>query len=269
MEKYDYDPYDILGKGGFGNVYKGYRISDNYQVAIKVIWPFTEKILEEIKMQQLCKHDNIVEIYEWFIHDNVMYIIMEKLDCDLWIKLTNEQLTKSQIKSILYDILKALNFCHSQGIIHNDIKLENIVLNNTTGKAKLCDFGSASYIDDPPIIAGTQEYFSPEVIRDKYYNIKSDSWTFGMLVYELLTGFYPFGQNNYLFDILNNEPDYSGLKMVDKDLITKLLEKDPKKRITLKEVEKHAFFKKWRKKHSIRHFLKRYGFLIKKRHYSI
>jgi serine/threonine protein kinase len=244
MDKYTYDPYYILGKGGFANVYKGFRKHDNLPIAVKIIWLINDNVHNEIEIQQLCAHSNIVEIYDWVIEDDLLYIIMEQLDEDLWTKFTNEKITNKKIKSILYDIILAINHCHSKGVIHNDIKLENIVVDNKTGKAKLCDFGSASFIDNPPITGGTNEFLSPEIIKDRQFNIKSDAWAFGILLFELITGYYPFGDNAYVDNILNKEPDYSLIKKpVIRDLIKKLLEKDINKRITLQEAINHPFFK--------------------------
>ena len=140
-----------------------------------------------------------------------------------------------------------LNQLHKQRILYRDLKPENILI-SATGQVKTVDFEFASKIDEQTkTFCGTLEYLAPDIVKRNRYRLEFDWWTCGVLLYEMLTGRSPFSGNstNSIFEkIMNSQLCFpSRIDSDAKDLITKLLEKDPNKRLKGEEVQKHEFFK--------------------------
>ena len=146
------------------------------------------------------------------------------------------------------EIILALKFLHSKKIIYRDVKPENILINQD-GHIKLIDLGLAKELFDETTssFCGTSEYVAPEIILGKNYDYSVDLWSLGILIYEMLSGKTPFFSPNkkILFQkILENEPEFKHKSFSPQGihLITRLLDKNPKTRITIQEVMKHQFF---------------------------
>lgn len=217
-----------------------------------------EQIQEEIRIQSAISHPNIVELLEVFEDDNHLYVVLEHmLKGDMFDVLYNEHsdpLSEKEARDIFSDLIKGISYLHSQNIIHRDIKLENLLMNET-GDIKITDFGAA--VDcvkckDPKeftVICGTREYMAPEMLKENTYDYKVDVWSCGVVLYEILHRGLPYKSDAYknkhkviLKHLQNNKISYSKkLSNEVVDLLKKCLELDPKKRLSSAEILKHPW----------------------------
>lgn len=224
LNKYIYDPQlDLLGKGGFATVYKAYDKVLEMPVALKFFHPQDQAnkytIINEIKRAIILAHPNIVKYYgvETLVNRNfhgqdeeVQIGVMEFVqEGQLKTYMTEHPLTTDQLKKLLLDILEGLKYLHSEGIIHRDIKPQNILLGRDKQNrlvAKIADFGISKNADSnqasASILLGTIEYMAPEQFNPERYGINQkisynvDVWAFGVTAYYLLTGNLLFGSRS-------------------------------------------------------------------------
>ncbi|GMF65044.1 unnamed protein product [Phytophthora lilii] len=191
------------------------------------------------------RHPNIIRLYQTFQDDNNLYFLLELLDGgELLSHLLHEGrqlgLDEDLARFYLADVVNAVEYMHANQVLHRDLKPENIVVcKDTGGHLKLIDFGTAKNLTDSalngPNFVGTPEYMPPETIDNKEPTYASDMWAFGCIVYQLLTGETPFSGGSAYLTFLRVQdggyyvPDY--LSDEAKDLIGKLLQKDPKERL--------------------------------------
>ena len=233
----NYKIVSLLGKGGMASVYLAENSQKKPQkVAIKVleldIEENAEYVLRFKKEAFICSkfsHPNIVKVYSYGIFENKYYLIMEFVDGkDLSFYIRNNK--KRSIKDIIniaYQISSALSFAHKNKVIHRDIKPQNIILDKY-GKIKITDFGIAK-INVPHALTvegervmGTTYYMSPEQIKGEPVDLKTDIYSMGILLYEMVTGKNPYEAdtplaiiNGHLYktpiplkNIRNDVPDY-------------------------------------------------------------
>lgn len=249
-----YRTYQHLGKGSFGKVLLCCQLLTEKPVAIKVIEKSQlknhiaeKRVLQEIQLLKRLDHKNVVKLLEVFESDTTIYLVMEYINKgDLYSLLKREKkgrLTEIQARPIFLQILRGLDYIHSQGVLHRDIKLDNILLDNNN-TIKICDFGiSRMIIPDHRMTeqSGTPAFMAPEIIAGQgYEGYASDLWSLGVVLYSLLTGTLPFRGNN---SIELNENILKGsfnkeIKVSNevKDLLEKLLNVNPAERITMKEI---------------------------------
>ncbi len=197
------DRYKIeseLGKGGMGIVYKARDTLLNRAVAVKFLNTSgvgTEgkaRLLQEARATAQLNHPNIVSVYDVGEADNSSFIVMELVRGDTLRKTEKPVLAEALLMA--RQICLALEHAHSNGIIHRDLKLENIIITNTQ-TLKLMDFGLAraaddTHISDEDVISGTLAYLAPELIQGEPASAQSDLYAFGIILYELFTGRAPF-----------------------------------------------------------------------------
>ncbi|OPJ56912.1 Stk1 family PASTA domain-containing Ser/Thr kinase [Alkalithermobacter paradoxus] len=200
-----YEVLEKIGDGGMAFVYKAKCTLLNRIVALKILRPefvndeeFLQKFKNEAQAAASLTHSNIVNIYDVGQEDNIHYIVMEYVD-----GLNLKELIKKEGKldySTVIDITKqiamALSQAHKKNIIHRDIKPHNILISRD-GLAKVTDFGIAkaattSTITSTGSIIGSVHYFSPEQARGGYIDAKSDLYSLGIVMFEMLTGKVPF-----------------------------------------------------------------------------
>ena len=216
----------------------------------------------EIEIMYKIRHQNCVRLFGNFEDDNYCYFIMEYVpNGNLYTLLTSNRITGINIyivASIMRQLISAIYYLHNLNppIIHRDIKPENILLTNNLN-VKITDFGWSNYIDyegeQRSTICGTPIYLAPEMIQGIGHDEHVDIWCLGVLLFELLTGTQPFiGQNRkLLLDNINNvnivwpTPPRLPLDPDAQDLISKILKKNPKERISLENMVKHNFFLKY------------------------
>ncbi|CAD8122031.1 unnamed protein product [Paramecium sonneborni] len=243
-----------LGSGSFGTVYQVIDLSLNKNYACKIIskallqkYNAEKMIRQEIQIQQMITHKNIVKVVNSFEDNNNIYIISEFCSRGT-LKQPILPYQEKEIFNITHSLLNALDCLHSNNIIHRDLKLENIFINEE-GIYKLGDFGWAAYTDQiEPVICGTTEYMPPEVVLKQKHDSKVDSWSLGVLIYILVHTNYPFraqSQSELISQIITNEIIVN--KLIDEDLqilILALLTKDSSQRPTIQQL----FMSKWIKK---------------------
>lgn len=212
----DYTITGFLGKGGMGEVYQAIHNRLGRNVAVKVLTHasgvFDSRFLNEARIQATLQHKNIATLYEFVEHNGLPCIIMELVDgqtLDDYIRASG-RLPVTTILTIFQEIVEAIAYIHTKGIVHRDIKSNNIKLTRE-GAVKLLDFGIAKAGTTPKFtetggVIGTWEYMAPEQLRGVAANPRTDVWALGVLLYEMITRRLPFESEHFaeLYEKLNN-----------------------------------------------------------------
>lgn len=283
----NYERLEKLGEGTYGAVFKARNKTTGEILAMKVIHLEQEEegipptsVRENSILSEL-SHPNVVSVKDIINTPNSLILIMEYLDKDLknYLAMQHNPINPMLIKSYAYQILAGLCYCHCQGIIHRDMKPQNLLLNRG-GFIKLCDFGLARPIS-LPMRAYTKDvitlwYRAPEILLDApAYDLSVDVWSVGCIIAEMINraplfpGDSEIDQLYTIFKILGTptESDWPGvssfpnysvefpkwpkINLADKiqtndasviDLISKMLQYDPAKRITAKDALDHPYF---------------------------
>jgi non-specific serine/threonine protein kinase len=265
-----YNLRESLSEGKYGLVKRAINLKTREEVSIKIIGRKNliddtklKEVKQEIEILMHCNHCGIVKFIDYFEENNKekntnnIYIVMEHLSggdlASLIIK--NGPLPEKKVISISWNIAKSLEYLHKLGIVHRDIKPENIVL-DSQNNPKIIDFGLSRIISHNEFLDecfGTFYYASPEIHNKTKYNKSTDIWSFGILIFYIFTGDFPFPKNKEraLFSIidLKNELDFEDYyDFMDcsielKNLIKRCLTKDYKKRININEIINDPLFK--------------------------
>ena len=270
VEKNPFNNYTVikeLGKGSYGKVLLvSHKITGAIR-AMKIINKIDdgfenndEEVLNEINILKKIDHKNIIKIFEFYIDENNYYLVTEYCKGgELFALLRKTKLTEIQVAYIMFQLFSAINYCHKMKIIHRDLKPENILITkNNKGfiRIKICDFGTSQIFQKGEVqysIVGSLLYLAPEIFEKKY-NFKCDLWSCGVIMYLLLTTRFPFfGDNNKdkIDSILYKEYNTKYLEKFSentKDLLRKLLEKEPKQRINAETAISHKFFDEFKVK---------------------
>ena len=251
-----------IGEGGFGKVTTIIHKKTGQLRAMKLIKKSEEFGFDEVENLMLLNHPNIMKLYEYFYEKDNIYIIMEYIRGDeLFTKINEIHCFSEEVAAIIIkSIFQGVAYCHSLGIVHRDLKPENILvptgnINIDYTLLKIIDFGASVLMKGRKKITfrfGTPYYIAPEVLQQSY-NEKCDIWSIGVILYLLLTGTVPFdGENDEEIwrKIINDEINYSSPKIKNlspeaKDLLKKLLIKNPDKRLSASEALEHIWIKKY------------------------
>ena len=204
-----YELLEKIGDGGMAVVYKGKDKLLNRFIAVKILRPeftkdatFVENFKRESQAAAGLSHPNIVGVYDVGREGNINYIVMELIEGDTLNKIIEKEapMDYRKVIDISKQVASALRTAHKNKIIHRDVKPHNIMVTND-GVVKLADFGIARAVNDATLstgskIVGSVHYFSPEQARGNYVDERSDIYSLGIVMYEMLTGKVPFDGDN-------------------------------------------------------------------------
>ena len=196
----------LIGVGGMANVYKGRDVRTGNQIAVKVLKEefldneeLVRRFKNESKAISILNHPNIVKVYDVSVTDQLQYIVMEYIDgitLKEYLKQRNSALTWKEVVHFATQVLSALDHAHSKGIVHRDVKPQNIML-QADGSIKMMDFGIARFsraqsqtVSDKAI--GSVHYISPEQAKGDHTDARTDIYSVGVMMYEMLSGKLPF-----------------------------------------------------------------------------
>ncbi|XP_057435372.1 CBL-interacting protein kinase 2-like [Lotus japonicus] len=252
----------LLGQGTFAKVYHARNLITGMSVAIKVI--DKEKILKvgmvdqikrEISVMRLVSHPNVVELYEVMASKTKIYFVMEYVKGgELFNKIAKGKLKVDVARRYFQQLISAVDYCHSRGVCHRDLKPENLLLDENEN-LKVIDFGlstlAGSRCQDGLLhtTCGTPAYVAPEVINRKGYGgYKADIWSCGVILYVLLAGYLPFHDSNLMEmyrKIGKGEFKYPKWFAPEvRRLLSKILDPNPKTRISMAKIMENSWFKK-------------------------
>lgn len=251
----DFDIGKPLGRGKFGCVYLAREKKTKFICALKVLFKsqlskagVEHQLRREIEIQSHLRNPNILRLYGYFYDANRVYLILEyAAKGELYKVLQKEEkFTEAKTAKYINQLAGALAYCHKKHVIHRDIKPENLLL-GTKGNLKIADFGWSVHAPNNRrnTLCGTLDYLPPEMIEGKDHDQNVDVWSLGVLMYEFLVGSPPFeaqGHNETYRRISKVDLRFpSHVNPQARDLISKLLVKQPSARLPLEEVLKHPF----------------------------
>ncbi|KAJ5073712.1 non-specific serine/threonine protein kinase [Anaeramoeba ignava] len=255
-------PYSLgktLGIGAFGKVKIGIHDKTRHIVAVKILdrkkiqtLNMNDKVQREIRMLKIFWHPHIIRLYEVIYTKTDIFMIMEFIEggelFDYILK--SGKLSEDQARKFFQQIISGVAYCHQRRVVHRDIKPENLLLDRNHN-VKVADFGLSNIMEDGNFLTtscGSPNYASPEVISGNHYaGPEIDVWSCGVVLYALLCGRLPFDEEqiSVLFQKIKLgkfRPPLETLSDSSKNLISRMLEVDPVKRITIDEIMQHPWF---------------------------
>ncbi|KAL3971572.1 hypothetical protein ACER0C_027091 [Sarotherodon galilaeus] len=259
----EYQLYEELGKGAFSVVRRCMKISTGQEYAAKIINTKKlsardhQKLEREARICRLLKHSNIVRLHDSISEEGFHYLVFDlvtggELFEDI---VAREYYSEADASHCIQQILEAVLHCHQMGVVHRNLKPENLLLaSKLKGAAvKLADFGLAIEVQGDQQawfgFAGTPGYLSPEVLRKDPYGKPVDMWACGVILYILLVGYPPFWDEDQhrLYQQIKAgaydfpSPEWDTVTPEAKDLINKMLTINPAKRVTATDALKHPW----------------------------
>ena len=255
----NYILFDQIGMGTFSKVTKAIHLITSQQVAVKIL--DKEKIEDEVDLERIIReieilknihHPNIPQMYETYSTIHNFYLMMELVSGgDLFDYITqNSFLSENLACRFFRQLIGVLEYLISMGIAHRDIKPENILLDEKHKNIKVIEFGLSNYFEDDELLCsscGSPCYASPEMLSGKpYQGLKTDIWSGGIVLYSMLVGSLPFDDQELciLYEQIKKGKFYlpSTLSLEAIDLLKRILQVDPNKRIRIEEIKKHPWF---------------------------
>ncbi|VAI77974.1 unnamed protein product [Triticum turgidum subsp. durum] len=254
-----YEVGRTIGQGSFAKVKFAVDADTGAPVAMKVLDKATilnnrmlQQIKKEISIMKIVRHPNIIRLNEVLAGQTKIYIIMELITGgELFDKIARQgKLRENEARKYFQQLIDAINYCHSKGVYHRDLKPENLLL-DSRGNLKVSDFGLSSLSKNGFLhtTCGTPNYVAPEVLSDGGYDgSAADIWSCGVILYVLMAGYLPFEENDLptLYDKITAAhfscPDW--FSQGAKSLIQRILDPNPKTRMTIKEMKADTWFSK-------------------------
>ena len=255
----NYILFDQIGMGTFSKVTKAIHLITSQQVAVKIL--DKEKIEDEIDLERIIReieilknihHPNIAQMYETYSTIHNFYLMMELVSGgDLFDFISEKSCLSENLSCHFFrQLISVLEYLISMGITHRDIKPENILLDENHESIKVIDFGLSNYCEDDELLGsscGSPCYASPEMLSgNPYHGVKTDIWSAGVVLYSMLVGSLPFDDQELynLYEQIKSGKFFlpSTLSLEAIDLLKRILQVDPKKRIGINDIKKHPWF---------------------------
>uniref|UniRef100_A0A3B3VUR9 SNF-related serine/threonine-protein kinase n=1 Tax=Poecilia latipinna TaxID=48699 RepID=A0A3B3VUR9_9TELE len=253
-----YDLDKTLGRGHFAVVKLARHVFTGEKVAVKVIdktkldTVATGHLFQEVRCMKLVQHPNIVRLYEVIDTQTKLYLILELGDGgDMfdYIMKHEEGLNEELAKKYFAQIVHAISYCHRLHVVHRDLKPENVVFFEKQGLVKLTDFGFSNKFQPGKKLTtscGSLAYSAPEILLGDEYDAPAvDIWSLGVILFMLVCGQPPFQEANdsetltMIMDCKYTVPAH--VSSACRDLIDRMLQRDPKRRASLEEIESHTW----------------------------
>uniref|UniRef100_A0A1Q3FX01 Serine/threonine-protein kinase PLK4 n=1 Tax=Culex tarsalis TaxID=7177 RepID=A0A1Q3FX01_CULTA len=257
----DFEVFELLGKGGFACVYRAKCHRTGISVAIKMIDKklmqssgMANRVRQEVSIHSRLKHPSILELYTFFEDANFVYLVLELAEngeLQRYLRDTKKTFNEYEAATVLKQVVDGLLYLHSHHILHRDMSLANLLLTKQM-TVKICDFGLATQLSRPDekhmTLCGTPNYISPEVASRASHGLPADVWGLGCMLYTFLVGKPPFdtdGVKSTLTKVvMSNYTLPSHISQEARDLIDRLLKKNPAERMKLDQVLQHPFMLK-------------------------
>ena len=255
----DYILFEQIGQGTFSKVTRAFHIITEQIVAVKILDKQKiedeidiERIIREIEILRSISHPNISQMFETYSTVHNFYLMMEYVDGgDLFDYISDNCYLPEQKACFFFrQLVSVMEYLAELGISHRDIKPENILLDKDHSNIKVIDFGLSNYCMEHELLhssCGSPCYASPEMLSgNPYSGITTDLWSAGIVLYSMLVGALPFDDQELhkLYEQIKLGKFYipSTLSLEAIDLLKKILQVDPKKRISLQELKEHKWF---------------------------
>ncbi|CAF3348744.1 unnamed protein product [Rotaria sp. Silwood1] len=254
----DFEIGNLLGRGRFGYVYCGREKQTRFVVALKILFKaqlknskMEQQVKREIEIQSNLKHPNILRLYGFFHDEQRIYLLLEYAPGgELYRRMQTEKiLRESEAAGYVYQLCNALNYLHTKRVIHRGIFI--LLYEYKYYKLIYSDFGWSAESTSTckrTTLCGTLDYLPPEMLNGNGYDEKIDLWCLGVLTYEMIIGKPPFDsqtQHETIRMIRSIELTFPVGTSADlRDLITKLLRRNPADRLPLKDVAQHVWIVK-------------------------
>lgn len=262
-----YELQEKLGKGQFATVRKCVHLKTRQVYAAKCILKANVKddadlaaLVDEVSIMKRLRHPNLVRFVEFYIEPDTYYLVQELMTGgELFDRIVAKGVyTEDEARGYVRTLTRAIQYCHNNNVVHRDLKPENVLLTTERDDAdvKIADFGFAKTTDESKSFlletaCGTPGYVAPEILLGKRYGQEVDCWSLGVMFYILLAGYPPFygdSKDELYANIKSGTFEYDpeewdAISADAKDLISKILVVDPKKRLTCDQILEHPWLK--------------------------